>query len=164
MKTVYLSLGSNIGDREGTLGAALQKLAAEGIQITARSSLYETEPQDARNQPWFLNIAAACETSLLPQQLLRVTQRVERELGRMRDASIGAKGPRTIDIDILLFAGCIIDTPAVTIPHPRILGRRFVLEPLFEIAPDLRHPLTGQLLSGFLPLVQSQQLRKLKSD
>src|ERR1700737_2298215 len=100
MKTVYLSLGSNIGDRDAYLRAALQKLAALGIPITAQSSLYETEPQELQNQPWFLNLAVACETSLSPQQLLDATQEIERDLGRTRHA---AKGPRTIDIDILLF-------------------------------------------------------------
>jgi 2-amino-4-hydroxy-6-hydroxymethyldihydropteridine diphosphokinase len=164
MKTVYLSLGSNIGDREGTLRTAVQKLAEQGIQIAAQSSLYETDPQDFRNQPWFLNLAIACETSMFPRQLLGVTQRIERELGRRRHVNIGVKGPRTIDIDILLFAGRVIDTSTLTIPHPRMLDRRFVLEPLFEIAPGLRHPVTGELLSGSLPLVQSQQVRKFKLD
>lgn len=102
-----------------------------------QSSLYETEPQDYEQQPWFLNMAAACSTTMLPLELLAVTQAIERDLGRDRTA-MAPKGPRLIDIDILLYGSAVMQTPELVIPHPRIMERRFVLEPLAEIAPDLQ--------------------------
>jgi 2-amino-4-hydroxy-6-hydroxymethyldihydropteridine diphosphokinase len=135
-KTVYLSLGSNVGDRAANLEAAIQELARLGA-ITARSSVYETEPVEVERQPWFLNIALAMETELMPKQFLSRALAIEQKLGRRR---IQAKGPRTIDIDVLLFGGSVIDTATLTVPHPAMHQRRFVLEPLAEIAPEARHP------------------------
>jgi 2-amino-4-hydroxy-6-hydroxymethyldihydropteridine diphosphokinase len=135
-KTVYLSLGSNVGDRAANLEAAIQELARLGA-ITARSSVYETEPVEVERQPWFLNVALAMETELMPKQFLSRALAIEQKLGRRR---IQAKGPRTIDIDVLLFGGSVIDTAALTVPHPAMHQRRFVLEPLAEIAPEARHP------------------------
>jgi 2-amino-4-hydroxy-6-hydroxymethyldihydropteridine diphosphokinase len=137
-KRVYLSLGSNLGDREANLRSAIDKLRALGTVLCV-SSLYETEPVELTQQPWFLNCAVALETEKMPKQLLSATQDVERELGRRRLPN-STKGPRSIDIDILLFGNSIVDTPQLVIPHPNLHRRRFVLEPLAEIAPDQRHP------------------------
>jgi len=161
-KRVYLSLGSNTGDREKSLHAALDRLEQNDIHIAARSSLYETEPQDVTAQPWFLNIVTDCETRCFPLQLLSVLQRIERELGRTRSPSTMRRGPRPIDIDILMFGSAILETPQLTIPHPRMLERRFVLEPLLEIAPDLKHPVTKKPLRAYLPGVASQKMRLLR--
>lgn len=135
-KAVYLSLGSNIGDRAANLSAAIDALRALG-DVTAISSFYETEPVDFVRQAWFLNCVVALETEKLPKQLLSAVLHIEQQMGRKR---VIAKGPRIIDIDILLFGSAVIDTPQLTIPHPALHERRFVLEPLAEIAPDARHP------------------------
>lgn len=157
-KTVYLSLGSNLGEREDRLGLALYALEREEISIVARSSLYETEPQDIAHQPWFLNMVVECRTRALPLQLLKQLLDIEREIGRVRHAGL-RRGPRPIDLDLLLFGDAVIDMPQLTVPHPRMLQRRFVLEPLLEIAPDLRHPVTREPLRGYLPATLNQQVR-----
>jgi 2-amino-4-hydroxy-6-hydroxymethyldihydropteridine diphosphokinase len=159
LKTVYLGLGSNVGDREANLRRALAHLEAEGIRVVRRSSLYETEPQDFRDQPWFLNAVVEVETDLFPLQLLARIQNVEREMGRRR---LTPKGPRNIDIDILFYGRSVIHTPELQTPHPRIAQRRFVLEPLAEIAPDLRHPLSGKTAGEMLAAVEPQAIRRLK--
>ncbi len=141
MNTAFLSLGSNLGDRAALLNTALNRLQSEGVHIVRRSSIHETEPQDYLNQPKFLNMAVEIETDLTPQQLLAAIQKIETELGRQRTIP---KGPRTIDIDILFYSNLTITTPNLEIPHPRLTERRFVLDPLSEIAPDLRHPVTGK--------------------
>ena len=146
-KIVYLSLGSNLGDREQMLRQALERLAAAGLRILRVSSIRETEPVDVLDQPRFLNLVAEAETDLFPRQLLARTQRVELELGRKR---LRPKGPRTIDIDILLYGDAVIDSPELTVPHPRMAQRRFVLEPLAELAPDLRHPVTRRTVREML--------------
>jgi 2-amino-4-hydroxy-6-hydroxymethyldihydropteridine diphosphokinase len=135
-KTVYLSLGSNVGDRRTNLETALARLGELG-EIKAVSSFYETEPVDLAAQPWFLNCAAALETEIMPRRLLGRVQAIEQAMGRRR---LQPKGPRTIDIDILLFGNSVVDTGELTIPHPALHERRFVLEPLSEIAGNLRHP------------------------
>jgi len=135
-KTVYLSLGSNLGDREANLAAAIEQLAKLG-EVVAVSSFYETEPMEFMDQPWFLNCAVALRTELMPKQFLSKMLSIERDMGRRR---IRPKGPRTIDIDILLFGNSVIHTPQLDVPHPAMHQRRFVLEPLAEIAPDVRHP------------------------
>jgi 2-amino-4-hydroxy-6-hydroxymethyldihydropteridine diphosphokinase len=157
--TVYLSLGSNVGDRQRHLDAALELLRAAGVDIVRVSRVYETEPQDLRAQPWFLNLVAEAQTRLFPLQLLRATQRVERKLGRKR---VVEKGPRTIDIDILLFGGFVVDTEELQIPHPRMAARRFVLEPLAELAPDLRHPVTHASVREMLDAVLDQGARPVE--
>jgi 2-amino-4-hydroxy-6-hydroxymethyldihydropteridine diphosphokinase len=156
--TVYLSLGSNVGDRRRHLDAALDLLPAAGVAIVRVSRVYETEPQDLRAQPWFLNLVAEARTGLFPLQLLRAIHRVERRLGRKRAVK---KGPRTIDIDILLFGGFVVATDELQIPHPRMAARRFVLEPLAELAPALRHPLTHQSVQEMLGAVLDQGARRL---
>jgi 2-amino-4-hydroxy-6-hydroxymethyldihydropteridine diphosphokinase len=133
---VYLSLGSNIGDRAGNLNAAIDRLRAFG-EVAAVSSFYETEPVEFTAQAWFLNCAVALDTEKTPQQLLAGVLDIEHQLGRRREQK---KGPRIIDLDILLFGNSIIDDPGLTIPHPAMHERCFVLEPLAEIAPDALHP------------------------
>ena len=135
-KVVYLSLGSNLGDREANLRNAIERLRGVGNPI-AISSFYETEPIDVVLQPWFLNCAVKLDTEKMPRQLITAILSLEQDMGRQRKQQ---KAPRTIDIDILLFGSSIIDIPSLTIPHPRMHERRFVLEPLAEIAPDARHP------------------------
>ncbi|MGA9967001.1 MAG: 2-amino-4-hydroxy-6-hydroxymethyldihydropteridine diphosphokinase [Terriglobales bacterium] len=133
---VYLSLGSNIGDRAGNLKTAIDRLRAFGA-VVAVSSFYETEPVEFTAQAWFLNCAVALDTEKTPQQLLAGILDIEQQLGRRRG---GQKGPRIIDLDILLFGNSIIDDPGLTVPHQAMHERRFVLEPLAEIAPDALHP------------------------
>jgi 2-amino-4-hydroxy-6-hydroxymethyldihydropteridine diphosphokinase len=133
---VYLSLGSNVGDREAQLRDAQTRLAAAG-RVVAVSSFYETEPVEFTRQPWFLNCALALETSKTPQELMAAILRIEEDMGRQR---LQKKGPRSIDIDILLFADTVMDSNDLTIPHPAMHQRRFVLEPLAEIAPEVLHP------------------------
>jgi 2-amino-4-hydroxy-6-hydroxymethyldihydropteridine diphosphokinase len=134
---VYLSLGSNLEDREGNLRAAMAALPAAGLRVGKVSSLYETEPVDYLDQPWFLNCAVEGETDSQPLDLLRALRTIEAQLGAKKAF---AKGPRVLDIDILLYGDASLDTPELQIPHPRMLERKFVLAPLAEIAPTFRHP------------------------
>jgi 2-amino-4-hydroxy-6-hydroxymethyldihydropteridine diphosphokinase len=157
LKTVFLSLGSNIGDREAMLRTAIEALPAAGVEVTRTSSLYETEPQDVRDQRWFLNLIAECRTDLFPVQLLGRLKKIELLLGRKRTIP---KGPRTIDIDIILYGSAVVRTPALEIPHPRFRERRFVLEPLAELAPDLRDPVSRQTVAALLAGVRDQTVRR----
>ncbi|HYL74685.1 MAG TPA: 2-amino-4-hydroxy-6-hydroxymethyldihydropteridine diphosphokinase [Bryobacteraceae bacterium] len=156
MKTVYLSLGSNLGDREAHLAQAMERLEAAGIRIVRHSSIYETEPQDRRDQPWFLNMVLEVETDLAPLDLLAQTQKIEKELGRERTVP---QGPRTIDIDILFYGSSVISTPELEIPHPRLAVRRFVLEPLAELSPNLVHPVIQKTVRELLPSTGAQVVR-----
>ncbi|HTS65669.1 MAG TPA: 2-amino-4-hydroxy-6-hydroxymethyldihydropteridine diphosphokinase [Candidatus Acidoferrales bacterium] len=142
MKRVYVSLGSNMGDRERNLHAALDRL--DPVRV---SPIYETEPVDYKDQPWFLNLVAEIKTDLFPKQLLGLAQRIERESGRVR---LTPKGPRTIDVDILLFGSAVMRTPELEIPHPRLAERRFVLVPLADLEPGLRHPVTHRTVREML--------------
>lgn len=139
-KTTYLSLGSNVGDRARNLKDALTALPDSGIEVRKASSIYETEPVDLREQPWFLNCVVEARTDLPPLELWRALRAIETRMGSQK---VVAKGPRLIDLDILLYANETIDTPELTIPHPRMHLRRFVLVPLAEIAPQSRHPRSG---------------------
>jgi len=139
-KTVYLSIGSNLGDREVNLREAVKRLGAVG-SITKVSSFYETEPVEVTDQPWFLNCAVELKTGKMPRQLMSALLQIERDMGRRR---IRAKGPRVIDIDILLFGSSVIALDELTVPHPAMHQRRFVLQPLAEIAPGVRHPILKQ--------------------
>lgn len=135
-KIVYLSLGSNVGDRAANLNKAIERLRALG-EVVAVSSFYETEPVEFAAQPWFLNCAVQLDTGKMPKQLLAGILDLEQQMGRRRTRE---KGPRVIDIDILLFGSSVVETKGLSIPHPAMHQRRFVLEPLAEIAPDVRHP------------------------
>jgi 2-amino-4-hydroxy-6-hydroxymethyldihydropteridine diphosphokinase len=163
--TVYLSLGSNLGDRAAHIERALARLDEEGVRIVKRSSFYETEPVEFLAQGWFLNIAVEAETQLMPRQLLRVIRGIERELGRKR---IVRSGPRTIDIDILLFGTSIMRAAELEIPHPRMTERRFVLVPMAEIAPTLRHPVLRltmtELLAGKKDRSQVRRMNDLGEE
>src|SRR6266581_5230498 len=136
-KTVYLSLGSNIGDRAKNLHAAIAALIGAGVRVTKVSSFYETEPVDLREQPWFLNCVVEGVTEVPAAQLLKKLREIESRMGSKKPV---AKGPRVIDLDILLYGRETIDTAELQVPHPRMHLRRFVLVPLAEIAPELRHP------------------------
>ena len=149
-KIVYLSLGSNLGDRQVNLRNAIGRLLELG-DVLEVSSLYDTEPVEFTDQPWFLNCAVAVRTELIPREFLAGILSIERAMGRERTQP---KGPRLIDIDILLFGAAHINTPQLTIPHPAMAERRFVLEPLAEIAPDVKVPLqkkTARELLDALP-------------
>jgi 2-amino-4-hydroxy-6-hydroxymethyldihydropteridine diphosphokinase len=133
-------MGSNLGDREGTLRRALELLEAEpGIRVAAVSSLRETDPVGYEDQPQFLNGACAVETQLEPHELLARLLAIETVLGRTRDG-IPRYGPRTVDLDLLLYGQEIVDEPDLTVPHPRLAERRFALEPLAELDPGLTLP------------------------
>lgn len=153
MKTVYLALGSNLGDRVANLREAIVGLTKAGLAVTAVSSIYETRAMYKTDQPDFLNLVVEAKTQLLPKVMIRRLQKIERELGRRR---LMANGPRTIDIDVLLFGRFVIQTPELTVPHPRMEERRFVLEPLAEIAASVRHPVTKRTAAEMLAAVQNQ--------
>lgn len=157
-KRIYLSLGSNLGDREGNLRQAIALLDAPGLRILRVSSLYETEPMEVRDQPWFLNLVVEAETGLFPKLLLARIRKIELELGRKR---VRPKGPRTIDIDILLYGESVIDAAELIVPHPRLTERRFVLEPLAELVPDLRHPVNRRTIRELLAATAGQAVTKI---
>ena len=142
LTAAYLSLGSNMGNREENLRNAIARLRAHG-KVEAVSSFYETEPVDVLDQPWFINCAVKLMTEESPQQLLASVLSIEQNLGRVRTRD---KGPRTIDIDILLFGDLVVDEPRLKVPHPGLAQRGFVLEPLSEIAPDVHVPVSGQTI------------------
>ena len=159
MKKVYLSLGSNLGNREQMLQDAIDAMNTSDMRVVRVSSVYETEPMDVRNQPWFLNVVVELETELFPLVLLSRLNKIERQLGRKR---VMVKGPRSIDIDILLFEKFIIDTDVLTVPHPRMTERRFVLEPMVELSPELRHPANRRTMRELLAGVSGQQVKRVE--
>jgi 2-amino-4-hydroxy-6-hydroxymethyldihydropteridine diphosphokinase len=161
LKTIYLSLGSNSGDRLENLARARERLTSADIRILRVSEVYETAPRDVPAQPWFLNQVIEAESALLPRQLLSRLQKIERDMGRKRTV---AKGPRIIDIDIVLFGESVISMPDLEIPHPRMMERRFVLEPLAELAPELRHPILNRSVREMLAKVADQQARRFSGN
>jgi 2-amino-4-hydroxy-6-hydroxymethyldihydropteridine diphosphokinase len=151
---VFLSLGSNLGDRRRCLIQAVACLQ-EVLEDIAVSSLYETSPLEMVSQPLFLNIVVRGWTRLEPLALLDRTLAIEKRLGRDRRGGV-PKGPRTIDIDLLLFGDRLIDQKRLQVPHPRMTGRRFVLQPLLELDPELRHPASGEPFASSLELLGDQ--------
>lgn len=158
MKIVYLGLGSNLGDRAEHLRAARECIAAPDLRIVRASSIYETAPREVEDQPWFLNQVLECETDLFPRQLLSRLKKIERSMGRKKRAR---NGPREIDLDILLYADAVVKTPELEIPHPRMIERRFVLEPLAEIAPEKKHPGTKRTMKELLGKVGDQAVKRI---
>jgi 2-amino-4-hydroxy-6-hydroxymethyldihydropteridine diphosphokinase len=158
VKTAYLSLGSNVGDREEMLQSAIDRLQAPDLRIKRISSVYETEPVDFKDQRAFLNMVVEAETDLFPMVLLARLQKLEVQLGRKRSGP--PKGPRTIDIDMLLYGRFTIHSAQLEIPHPRMHERRFVLAPLLELAPDLRHPALRRSIRDLLEGIEGQKIRR----
>ena len=157
----YLSLGSNVGDRASNLKSAISQLCAEGT-LRKVSGFYETQPVDVTNQPWFLNCVVALETGKTPRQLLDLALQIERGMGRTR---LSDKGPRNIDIDIVLYGDEVISEAGLNIPHPAMAERRFVLQPLVEVAPEAWNPIlrktAWELLSA---LPEGQDVRRVDGD
>jgi 2-amino-4-hydroxy-6-hydroxymethyldihydropteridine diphosphokinase len=158
LKTVYIALGSNLGDRVENLLLARERIVSPHVRLSRASSIYETAPREVLDQPWFLNQVVAAETTLFPRQLLARLLRIEQEMGRRRTMD---KGPRVIDLDILLFGDAVIHAAGLEIPHPRMAERRFVLEPLAELAPALRPPRSRDTVRDMLAHVMDQRIRRL---
>jgi 2-amino-4-hydroxy-6-hydroxymethyldihydropteridine diphosphokinase len=147
MATIYLSLGSNKGDRAHYIARAIEALGANGIKVMRQSRLFETEPVETTSKAWFLNCVIEAETELLPPQLMHTLLDIERSLGRRRRV---LRGPRFIDMDILLYDDGVVSTGQLEIPHPRMAQRRFVLVPFAEIAPEARHPVLKKSITELL--------------
>ena len=149
--TAYISLGSNLGDRAGNLLLGIREMLDAGLEVTRLSQIYETEPVETFAQPRFLNMVAELSVDALlnPEEIMERLLRVEHSLGRARDL---AKGPRIIDLDLLFYGDHVVDTERLTLPHPRLHERRFVLVPLAELCPDLQHPVLQQTISELLQI------------
>jgi 2-amino-4-hydroxy-6-hydroxymethyldihydropteridine diphosphokinase len=161
LSIAYLGLGSNVGDREAMLRSALEDLDRPDLRLLRASSIYETEPVGFLDQRWFLNLVAEFDCELYPRQLLQRTQRTERNYGRLRTLP---NGPRTLDIDILLYGNSVMKTAGLEIPHPRFRERRFVLAPLAELDPELLDPVSGKTVRAMLADLQGQSVRKVKQN
>jgi 2-amino-4-hydroxy-6-hydroxymethyldihydropteridine diphosphokinase len=166
--TAYIALGSNLGDRAATLRSAIAALQQIG-SVDAITSFYETAPVGITEQPEFLNAVVALQTELPPQELMTALLRIEQQHGRDRSASV-PKGPRTLDLDLLSYGDVVMETSTLTLPHPSLAERRFVLVPLEEIAPQWRHPVSGKTSAELLSELSqrdgesSQPMRKFHSS
>ncbi len=158
---IYLGLGSNLGDRYGLLQQAILKLSESGITVKRNSSYWETEPVGYTDQPWFMNLIVEATTNLPPLRLLKTLKKIEASLGRTPTIQ---NGPREIDIDILLYDQEILEGNALTIPHPRFHERRFVLEPLAELTPQLIHPKLGKSIRQLLRTAPQLLMRKAPNE
>jgi 2-amino-4-hydroxy-6-hydroxymethyldihydropteridine diphosphokinase len=156
---IYLSLGSNLGDRAANLKRAVELLAGVGVRVLRESPLYETEPVDFLDQSWFLNCVVEAETTLAPRDLLDKLQSIERSLGSKKLIS---RGPRIVDLDVLFYDDAVIHEPGMEIPHPRLADRLFVLIPLVELVPDLRHPVLGQSAAELLAATKDRSVVRLR--
>ncbi len=157
-KRIFLALGSNLGNRLEHLKSALKYLEAHGVHIEAKSRVWETAPWGVTEQPSFLNMCAAARTTLDPFGLLRLLKNAEAELGRCESSHWG---PREIDIDIIFFGSLVMNDPKLTIPHPYMQERSFVLKPLSEIAPDEEHPVTHRTVAEMLADVPQAELEEM---
>ena len=157
-KIIYLSLGSNLGDRAANLSRAIEALATIGVRVLRRSSIYETEPVDFVAQPWFFNCVVEAETSLMPRQLLIELQAIERKLGSQK---LVPRGPRIVDLDVLFYGSEVIHAAGMEIPHPRLAERRFVLVPLAELVPELRHPVLGSTAAALLAATHDRSVVRI---
>jgi 2-amino-4-hydroxy-6-hydroxymethyldihydropteridine diphosphokinase len=160
MVNVFIALGTNLGDRAANLSAARQALAPD-VQVLAVSPIYETPPWGVTDQPAFLNQVVHTQTGLAPRRLLDLLKRLESELGRVPGVRYG---PRQIDLDILFYGDQTLDEPGLTIPHPRLHERAFVLVPLADLAPNLRHPVTGETVVEMLGKVDRSGIRAFRDD
>lgn len=150
MNTVYLGLGSNLGNREALLHQSIQEIKKQIGTVSLQSAFYVTEPWGFQSEHPFLNAVVCCQTSLSPLQVLDLTQKIEKRLGRTHKSENRQYTDRPIDIDLLLYNDLAISTPRLTLPHPLMHQRRFVLEPLAEIAPNLVHPVLKQTITELL--------------
>ena len=159
MPTAYIGLGSNMGDKSGNILKSLDLLGQfKKIKVVKRSSLYETEPVGYEDQDWFVNAVAELETELSPRELLDALMKIEQDMGRKREIKWG---PRTIDLDILLYDQLCLNEPDLIIPHPRMHERSFVLVPLAEIAPNVKHQSLDRTINELLKSLDSAKLVKL---
>jgi 2-amino-4-hydroxy-6-hydroxymethyldihydropteridine diphosphokinase len=158
--TVYLGLGSNLGDRKDNLEKAMDYLS-QRIRITVKSSVYDTEAMENREQPRFLNMVCQAKTILKPQDLLVLAKAIERKMGRQPNSH---NAPRTIDIDILFYGDEVIDTPDLTVPHSSLPNRAFALVPMAEIAPDLVHPVSKKTMETILKEIKNGVQGVMKID
>ncbi len=158
--TSYIGLGSNLGDRAGNLLLAVRSILDSGIEVIRLSRIYETEPFETFQQPAFLNMAAAivCPSSTTPEELMQQLLDVEQSSGRRRDVS---RGPRMIDLDLLLCGNQLWESELLTLPHPQMHRRRFVLAPLAELAPEVIHPILNQTISALLETLDDTSTVKL---
>ena len=160
-QSAYVSLGSNLGDRAGNLLLAIRGMLSAGLDVTRLSQVYETEPVETFAQRLFLNMVAEVRATIDPEEMMSRLLQVEESLGRTRDI---AKGPRTIDLDLLLYGDQIVDSKLLTLPHPRFHLRRFVLVPLAELAPQFVHPMLKETVRELLEqLSDDAQVRPWRS-